>query len=49
MVITEGAEQGGNMAEQPNLDKNVISSPLFPERIMIDKIVVYPNLISSRK
>jgi hypothetical protein len=43
VVITEEAEQGENTVEQQNPDKDVISSPPFPERIMIAKPVVYPN------
>jgi hypothetical protein len=43
VVITEEAEQGGNTVDQKNYDEDVIPLPLFPERLMIEKIAVYPN------
>jgi hypothetical protein len=43
LVITEEAEQGENIVEQQNPDKDVISSPSFPKRLMIAKPVVCPN------
>jgi hypothetical protein len=43
VVITEETEQGENTVEQQNPDKDVISPPPFPERLMIEKPVVYPN------
>jgi hypothetical protein len=35
VVITEEAEQGENTVDQQNPDKDIISSPPFPERLMI--------------
>jgi hypothetical protein len=43
VVITEEVEQGGNTVEQQNPDEDVIPPPPFPERLMIEKPVVYPN------
>jgi hypothetical protein len=41
VVITEETKKGGNRVEQNNPD--VIPPPPFPEKIMIEKIVAYPN------
>jgi hypothetical protein len=43
VVITEETEQGGNKVKQQNPDIDVISSPPFPERLMIEKPTVYPK------
>jgi len=40
----EEKEQGGNTVEQHNHDKDVTPTPPFPERLMIEKPIVYPNL-----
>jgi hypothetical protein len=43
VVIMEETEQGGNTVEQQNPDEDVTPPPPFPERLMIEKPVVYPN------
>jgi hypothetical protein len=43
VVIIEEEKQEGNTVEQQNLDKDVTPPPPFPERMMIEKPVVYPN------
>jgi hypothetical protein len=43
MVITEEIEQGGNTVESQDPDKDATPSPPFPEILMIEKPVVYPN------
>ena len=43
VVIMEEIEQGGNTVEQQNLDKDVTPPPPFPERLMIEKLAMYPN------
>jgi hypothetical protein len=44
MVIIEEVEQGENTVEKHNLDEDVTPPPPFPERLMIEKPIVYPNL-----
>jgi hypothetical protein len=43
VVITEEIEQEGNTVESQDPDKDATPSPLFPERLMIEKQTVYPN------
>jgi hypothetical protein len=41
VVIMEEIEQGGNIVESQDSDKDAIPSPPFPERLMIEKPIVY--------
>jgi hypothetical protein len=43
VVITEEMEQGGNIVEPQNYDEDTTPPPSFPKRLMIEKLVVYPN------
>jgi hypothetical protein len=43
VVITEEIEQGGNTVESQDPDKDATPSPPFPEILMIEKPIVYPN------
>jgi hypothetical protein len=43
VVIMEEIEQGGNIVESQDPDKDATPSPSFPERLMIEKPVMYPN------
>jgi hypothetical protein len=43
VVITEEIEQGGKTVESQYPDKDAMPSPPFSERLMIEKLVVYPN------
>jgi hypothetical protein len=43
VVIKKETEQGGNTIEKNNPNEDVTPPPPFPERLMIEKPVVYPN------
>jgi hypothetical protein len=43
MVIIEEIEQGGNTVQSQDTDKDVIPSPPFTKRLMIEKPTAYPN------
>ena len=43
MVIKEETKQGEKTVKQQNPNEDIIYPPLFPERLMIEKLVVYPN------
>jgi hypothetical protein len=43
VVITKEIDQGGNTVESQDSDKDATPSPMFLERLMIAKSVVYPN------
>jgi hypothetical protein len=42
--ITEEIKWGGDTVESQDPDKGATPSPPFPERLMIEKPTVYPNL-----
>jgi hypothetical protein len=41
--IIEEIKRGGDTVESQDPDKGATPSPLFPERLMIAKLTVYPN------
>jgi hypothetical protein len=43
VVITKEEKQGENTVQQQNSDEDIISPPPFPERLMIEKPIVYTN------
>jgi hypothetical protein len=43
MAITEEIEQGGNIIESQDPDKDETPSPSFPKIFMIEKPTIYPN------
>ena len=43
MVIIEEIEQGGNIVESQDPNKDATPSPPFPKILMIEKSIKYPN------
>jgi hypothetical protein len=43
VVITKEIKQGGSTVESKDPDKDTTPSPPFLERLMIEKLIVYPN------